>query len=60
METRSVEGHKILSVVVGSIRTKIHCECGAVWSMGNAAYERGEDRIEDHYKYANRPLIKPD
>ena len=36
------------------------CTCGAEWKVGKREYLSGIDHIEDHIKYANRPLTKPD
>jgi hypothetical protein len=61
METRPVEhlvtrGDKNLA----TCKTEFVCTCGAHWTVTDRELDEGIDHIEDHYRYANRPLIKPD
>lgn len=39
---------------------RVVCECGARWTINQQELESGEDKLEYHVKYANRPSTKPD
>jgi hypothetical protein len=50
----------IVQVGPGADVFKVHCFCGATWTINRKEKEANETKIEYHIKYANRALTKPD
>jgi hypothetical protein len=59
METHPIEEHVCVAHKY-EWKVTIICSCQARWTVTQAEYDAKIDHIEDHRRYANRPLMKAD